>query len=210
MVLIMKDGKEIRVPGAAIPTGQCRQGPLGKLDGMGWREFRSKRLSVQLESIIDARRQNGMNPLQSTDSRISNQFKAVQTIERNRDVLGYNLRKVAGAYFLAFSIPDWDKASEKGMAIVEKSNKMSDLFYRLNHLVEAANNLEIEAGRCAKLGMSDGAELMQISMRLREIAGLPETKENETSGGVMRLTNTESGNMVMQIINHFKDGADAP
>jgi len=39
MALKIVDGKETRVPGREVPEAQCRQGALGRLDRMDWREF---------------------------------------------------------------------------------------------------------------------------------------------------------------------------
>ncbi|GEM_PF-2170083 len=51
MALIMKGGKEVRVPGRAIPEGKRRQDALGKLDSMGWREFQKMPLADRLGLI---------------------------------------------------------------------------------------------------------------------------------------------------------------
>ena len=55
MVLIMKDGKELRVPGSAIPEVQCRMGAFGKLDGMSFSRFQRLPLIERKLMILDAR-----------------------------------------------------------------------------------------------------------------------------------------------------------
>ena len=45
MALKLVNGNEIRVPGRAIPVAQCREGILGKLDGMSLNEFRKMPLA---------------------------------------------------------------------------------------------------------------------------------------------------------------------
>ena len=55
MALKLVEGKEVRVPGSAIPAGQRRQGALGKLDSMGWRQFQEMPLVDRRMSIMEAR-----------------------------------------------------------------------------------------------------------------------------------------------------------
>ncbi|MCX6772001.1 MAG: hypothetical protein NTX79_08195 [Candidatus Micrarchaeota archaeon] len=59
MALKLVGGNEIRVPGGAIPVAQRRQGVLGKLDGMGWREFQDKFLYDKSILISAARAEAG-------------------------------------------------------------------------------------------------------------------------------------------------------
>ena len=58
MALKLVDGKEIRVPGGAIPEGQRRKGILGKLDGMSLNEFRKMPLIDRLGLIHMANKVN--------------------------------------------------------------------------------------------------------------------------------------------------------
>lgn len=51
MALIMKDGKEFRVPGRAIPEAQRREGALGKMDAMPLGEFRKLPLLEKQEML---------------------------------------------------------------------------------------------------------------------------------------------------------------
>jgi hypothetical protein len=55
MVLILKDGKELRVPGRAIPEAQLRQGVLGKIDAMPLGEFRNLPLLEREKLVAEAR-----------------------------------------------------------------------------------------------------------------------------------------------------------
>jgi len=69
MALIVKDGKEMRVPGRAIPAEKCRPewvhfperhsrvdfGPVRMLDAMSFREFRKERTVAQIQALVEAR-----------------------------------------------------------------------------------------------------------------------------------------------------------
>ncbi len=69
MALIMKDGKEMRVPGRAIPAEKCRPervhfpemhcyvdfGPVRMLDAMSFSEFRKERTVAQIQALVEAR-----------------------------------------------------------------------------------------------------------------------------------------------------------
>ncbi|MFA5930381.1 MAG: hypothetical protein WC861_05860 [Candidatus Micrarchaeia archaeon] len=55
MALKLVDGKEMRVPGGAIPEGQRRQGALGKLDGMSLSEFRKMPLANREGLLLEAK-----------------------------------------------------------------------------------------------------------------------------------------------------------
>ena len=58
MALITKDGRRVHVPGGAISVPHRRLGALGKLDAIGWRQFRSKPLEEQIALVTEARKQN--------------------------------------------------------------------------------------------------------------------------------------------------------
>jgi len=59
MAMKLVEGKEIRVPGGAVPEGQCRQGALGRLDGMGWRAFQRMPQCEKLALLSNARAEMG-------------------------------------------------------------------------------------------------------------------------------------------------------
>ena len=57
MALILVDGKQVRVPGGAIPEGQRRKGALGLLDRHSFREFQKLSLLSQIPILSDARQE---------------------------------------------------------------------------------------------------------------------------------------------------------
>ena len=58
MALMKVDGRCIRMPGTVMPEKKSRQGALGKLDAIGWRQFREKPLEEQIALVTEARKQN--------------------------------------------------------------------------------------------------------------------------------------------------------
>ena len=58
MALMKVDGRYIRMPGTAMHEDKIRQGALGKLDAVSWRQFREKPLEEQITLVMDARKQN--------------------------------------------------------------------------------------------------------------------------------------------------------
>ena len=55
MAIKLVNGNEVRVPGSAMPDGQRRQGMLGKLDGIGMREFQKLPIYEKKSLISSAR-----------------------------------------------------------------------------------------------------------------------------------------------------------
>ena len=82
----MKDNKEVRVPGRAIPTSKRREGALGKLDAMRLSRFQRLPLPEQQLLISDARMQKLQNVSQPAElTKVPKEIMEIslQTLHKN-------------------------------------------------------------------------------------------------------------------------------
>ncbi|MCX6769768.1 MAG: hypothetical protein NT051_03760 [Candidatus Micrarchaeota archaeon] len=177
MALIMKDGKEIRVPGRAIPAAHCRgwgsswKSTLRVLDSISLSEFRKWSIGAQKETLVWARYEKAVEAYEKGDisTSVSLLMKHAQWHEDD-----YKAMVASGVASSDRADCVWFAWAKAGELATNKSDRdmceaKKNFFRKIVALGDAIDKCCYAATYVAS--KDERLELMRMVVRMGEIAG---------------------------------------